>query len=41
MDQYASAYGKLADDLWEEQDPSQVAEYLKRRFPPPEKRGTG
>jgi len=41
MDQYASAYGKLADDLWEEQDPYQVAEYLKRRFPPPEKRGTG
>jgi len=41
MDQYASAYGKLADALWEEQDPALVAEYLRRRFPPAEKAGDG
>jgi MoaA/NifB/PqqE/SkfB family radical SAM enzyme len=41
MEQYASAYGKLADALWEEQDPALVAAYLQRRFPPAEKLGTG
>jgi hypothetical protein len=34
MDRYASAFGKLADALWEEQDPSTVKAYLQRRFPP-------
>jgi len=37
MKQYASAFGKLADDLWNEQDPSVVLAYLRRRFPPAEK----
>jgi len=41
MEEYAAAYGKMADALWEEQDPSLVAAYLRRRFPPAEKLGTG
>jgi MoaA/NifB/PqqE/SkfB family radical SAM enzyme len=40
MEKYASAFGKLADVLWEEQDPSLIAAYLKRRFPPGETPGT-
>jgi hypothetical protein len=41
MAHYASAYGKLADSLWEEQNPALVAAYLRRRFPQTEKLGTG
>jgi len=39
MNQYASAFGKLADALWEEQDPSVARAYLRRRFPQAEKPG--
>jgi MoaA/NifB/PqqE/SkfB family radical SAM enzyme len=41
MKEYASAYGKLADDLWKEQDPSVVLAYLRRRFPSADKLEAG
>jgi len=37
LEQYASAFGKLADGLWKEQDPSRVLAYLQRRFSPAQK----
>jgi len=41
MKEYALAYGKLADDLWKEQDPSVVLAYLRRRFPSADKLEAG